>query len=342
MAAATRPEYERQFPSLSACVEHLRTRYPRRYLVGSRDIDTGELEPRARFPRWLFRGEPECFPRSTSGLVRLRAGSPACSAEVEAVADFVHRQVVHRLVLPYLTEVETITSLQWLGVAATYEGLAFCQHYGLPTALIDFTSSLHVAAGFAAATPHRSTTGPWGRIAVLDVRRSQSCSQIWDFRDLSPTRAARQRAYGLYVSGHADLRAPDVRRRLGLAWYRFRRDPPDEQRWLRGFDRLLATTDDRLAGWVRHGIAMHVQEHGALGAEAAALLASRVPMVPLLARTSSRGYGFFVEPAAVAFDPLREHRRSLRDWTRPRPARRSASTRVFRRISDSLVRFVGT
>jgi hypothetical protein len=336
------PEYKRQFPTLTACVEYLRARYPRTSLVGSRDIDTGEMEPRARFPRWLFRGEPECFPSSTSALVRLRASSPAWSDEVEMVADFVHRHVVHQLVLPYLSEVETITNLQWLGVAATYEGLAFCQHYGLPTALIDFTSSLRVAAGFAVATAHRPAARPWGRIAVLDVMRSRSCSQIWDFRDLSPTRAARQRAYGLYVAGHADLCAADVRRRLGLVWYRFRRDPSDERPWLRGFDRLLATTDDRLAGWVRHGIAMHVREHGALDSETAAFLASRVPMVPLLARITSRGRGSFVEPTAVPFDPLREHRRSLRDWTRLRAEQRGASTRLFRRISSSLVRYVGT
>lgn len=333
--------YEREFPSLAACVSYLAVRFPYSSLHESRDIDSGEMVRGARFPRWLFRGEAECYPTSSSGLVRLRASRPLLASEIETVADFAHHYVTHQLVLPYLAEVRTITSLEWLAVAATYEGLAFCQHYGLPTALIDFTSSLRVAAQFASAAP----VGPSGagRIAVLDVERSRSCSQIWDFRDLSPTRAARQRAYGLYKAGHPDLCDPDVRRQIGLTWFRFRHDSEDDLRWRKGFRQLLATRTDRLAGWVRHAIAIYARRETTLSLDAADLLLARIPLVPLLAKTSKRrGYGGFLTPATVRFDAVHEHRRSLRDWTRARERCPNRPIRTYRRVGRSLVRFVGT
>ena len=80
-----------------------------------------------------------------------------------------------------------------------------------------------------------------------------------------------------------------TRRRLGLVWYRFRRNSSVEGRWRKRFPELLHTEDYRLAGWLRHAVSMYVQQNGPLSEEAAEYLKGRIPIIPLIAERKGPG-----------------------------------------------------
>lgn len=337
-------EYAEEFRSLSECVAYLRERYRDERLSEGRDIDTGKSFRGARFPRWLFRGERSCFPASRPTLWRLRRSGDHLADEVERGTDFAVRYTVHHLVLPYIQDLDHFTSLTWMAVSATYEGLAFCQHYGLPTAMVDFTLSLRIAAAFA-STPTSSASGAGhGRIAVLDTLKARECSQIIDLRDFSATRAARQKGFALYVPGHADLCSRRVQRKLGLKWYRFNRDAREEAQWQKGFGAMIRTDNDRLAGWLRHAVSIYARQVGPLSNETADYLCGRIPIVPLVAQSRRRPYWIaFQVPSTVPFETCTEAKRTMRDWTRDRTVDQGRRFTVYRHVPGTeLVRFVGT
>jgi FRG domain len=336
--------YERSFENLFECVSHLRSRYNcSERTPSSRDIDTGEFF-KGNFPRWLFRGEANCYPFSRPGLWRLRRFEPKLAGEIEAITDFAYKYTAHHLVLPYTSGLDHFTNLKWMAISTGYEALAFCQHYGLPTAFVDFTPSLTVAASFASA-PIGTVTGTFGRIAVLDAAVACKRSQLIDLRHFSATRAARQKGFAVYVPRHANLCDLRAQRKLGITWYRFRRCPENERRWQARFPTLLRTDNDRLAGWLRHAISIYARLVDALSADAAHYLCARIPVVPLIAHWHGSQAGIsFEPPIAIQFDPRQERLRTIRDWSTLRKRQnQSEPFTVYRRIPGTrLVRFVGT
>jgi FRG domain len=335
-------KYDDEFGSLTECIAELGLRYPRETLPVSRDIDTGEEFRGARFPRWLFRGEARCYETCRPTVWRLQQVRNRRGREISRITEFVYKYTAHHLVLPYIQDLEHFTSLEWMAISAAYEALGFCQHYGLPTALMDFTSNLRTAAMFASHTRGRER---WGRVGVLDVTQARGHSQIIDLRAFSATRAARQKAYAVYIPGHADLCDVRWQRKVGMRWYRFRRDGDDEAKWQAGSPGLLRTENDRLAGWVRHAVSIYTRRVVRLTEEAARYVCGRIPLVPLVARRSKSGGGIaFQAPTAVAFDEEVEKARTMREWQRRRrigdPAGRFT---VYRRVAGTdLVRFAGT
>jgi hypothetical protein len=205
---------------------------------------------------------------------------------------------------------------------------------------MDFTMVLKVAAIFACLGRERQR---WGRIAVLDVEKARDASQIIDLRAFSATRAARQKAFGVYVPGHDNLCDLRRQRQLGVLWYRFRRDRDDEMQWQKRSAGLLRTTNDRLAGWVRHAVSVYARRVTPVSRRAAQYLLKRVPLLPLVAELRTGGIGF-QKPTSIPFLSQVETARTFRDWQRHRrrPQPDSRFT-VYRRIPGTrLVRFVGT
>jgi hypothetical protein len=72
---------------------------------------------------------------------------------------------VDYLILPYTADLDHWTDIEHFTKSTVYEALAFVQHYGLPTAFIDFTDDLDIASSFAA----QGAPATLARIAVLDA-----------------------------------------------------------------------------------------------------------------------------------------------------------------------------
>jgi hypothetical protein len=89
------------------------------------------------------------------------------------------------------------------------------------------------------------------RIAVLDAARAAQLGMIIDFQDFAATRAARQRAYGVYLKGHEDLCGEAAREHVD--WFRCTLQHEDLRTWGARLPDLLDTRQDRLAGWLARG-----------------------------------------------------------------------------------------
>ena len=164
-------------------------------------------------------------------------------------------------------------------------------------------------------------------------------------RAFSATRAARQKAFGVYIPGNDDLCNTVLQKNLGITWYRFRRDADDEAQWVKKSAALLRTANDRLAGWIRHAISIYARRIDRVSDHASKFLAPRIPIVPLIAARSGNGRGItFQPPSVIAFDERVEVIQTIRDWQLHRPARNPDSRfTVYRPIPGTrLVRFVGT
>jgi hypothetical protein len=102
--------------------------------------------------RYLFRGEAALYASTKATGSRLLLGQePLTLAEAISIID---------------VSTTTMSRLQGLQMSELFAE-ACCQHYGLSTTLVDFTSNLRVAARFAS-----SKGGRRGRIGVLDLAKA--------------------------------------------------------------------------------------------------------------------------------------------------------------------------
>lgn len=329
--------------SLRECIEELAARYPQEQItVPGRDVSSVE-SIQCRAPRYLYRGESECFASTRSSIDRVRAGCDSdIAAEIEEIVGSVMRFTADHL------------ELEEVGAQA------LLQHYGLPTELIDFTSDLGVAATFASDGPRDGE----GYIGVLDLSVAKQQFTVFNLTVLHlAERAIRQAAFGvlpLWPTGmgvhEQDLKRPEVCQAVGLNWFRFRRNREDLQ--LLGRERLREVIDERtdpIAGWPRHVINRYVIEHGELSNTIAEWFADKVPMVPLMASHPNRqadvvrgrledlaGHSVeFVSPTrAGPFCERDERERTRRLWSDAFPETLSADEEfLFRK---GIFRFPGT
>ena len=137
-----------EFPSLHACIDYIKANYPTDSItLNAKEID-GAAEFTSTVPRFLFRGESCDLPSTVSSMQRLKHCSswpPKVHIEIERISCEIDQQ---------LQDFWHIGSMLSAG---------FCQHYGLPTELIDITAKLEVAAFFASD----GTVGQKGRMAVF-------------------------------------------------------------------------------------------------------------------------------------------------------------------------------
>ena len=112
-----------------------------------------DLEDQAKDPGWVFRGQRNAgWPLATS-LERVcetfEADTTKHGAKIEQILlrEFQRRFHHYRSLLPLGTAL-----LEWL---------AYMQHYGAPTRLLDWTYSLHVALYFAIEVPDKAGYAVW-------------------------------------------------------------------------------------------------------------------------------------------------------------------------------------
>lgn len=220
------------FSSFDECIEVLTQRYP---------TDTFHhlgIDPDSRetvsvdIPRFLFRGERTYFRESESSIARMkRTTEPRLGGAIEAIT---------------LCAARELGNLLKLGDMAA---AGFCQHYGLPTELLDFTSNLTIACGFAAETRPDDPVNRRAQIAVLDLLPVISRCIIADLTTLlaDAHRPVKQCAYGFHHRTHTDLKTPTCVSDLGIRWYEIATSSDDARRHELPSD-LLDPHQDKVAG----------------------------------------------------------------------------------------------
>jgi hypothetical protein len=130
----------------------------------------------------------------------------------------------------------------------------FLQHYGLPTDLLDFTSSLRVAAYFAC----KDKAEHIGRIGVLDRSIADDRLDIFELShfQLGPqlplVRPERQHAFAVrhHPGDFSDLQDAEACAAIGLEWLYFQKTLPQPD-YFQGMERILDPSDDPCASYMR-------------------------------------------------------------------------------------------
>lgn len=141
---------EQHFRNLADCLSFVASSYPPgTILIPAKDLETDE-KIEAQAPRYLYRGESDAWEETTSSMQRLKTEaslSVSARKELEDVATWVDAEMqVHAQVKPMYSA-------------------GYCQHYGLPSELLDLTADPQVAGAFASLGDFH----PIGLFAVLDV-----------------------------------------------------------------------------------------------------------------------------------------------------------------------------
>jgi hypothetical protein len=264
-------------------------------------------------PRYLFRGEASNYPNTLTSLRRMEDSSALSASDKRIIRDLTHfvEQGLGRL-----------SGERWMSQPFA-EGV--CQHYGLPTDIIDFTTRLDVAGFFAAgAVAGRAE----GAICVLDLERVVWASGAPGLLLTDLTRhpwAPRPRGQSAYgVSDDAitsDFKDPPVCSKLGLEWYRFTNNGVDDSfQKVADAENLLDAAHDVMAGIVLMAVDEYVEREGPLTSTTAEWLATRLSHVRIVQRRGATG-----EPddpvvvtwsqAGLAHDAENEKDRSIALWT---------------------------
>ncbi len=141
---------EQDFSSLGECLRFVRKEFPQQWLDRRHRNIEGDRFHAAQQSRMLFRGEVARFPTTVSSRRRLKenlAVSESAKSEILELTSWAESQLADLLKVPHLF------------------ARGYCQHYGLPTDFLDFTSSLEVAAVFSGL--QRSTSDELGLLGVL-------------------------------------------------------------------------------------------------------------------------------------------------------------------------------
>jgi len=229
---------ETHFRSLQECIDHIDSNYgpEKRIVVQGRDIDSGESIAVQNAPAYLYRGESHYFVTTVTSMQRLTSedGLPDnVKSIIEEVTSHVNVELQE-----ILTPISNSPILS--------EG--FCQHYGLPTKLIDVTSGLEVAAYFASG----GTIGETGCICVFPVGVVSRNSKVIDLTEHSyATRAREQSAFVIHNDHHTDFKSAACIQTLDLKWFSFTLTNEDVNKYHVGKNNLLDVRADMMAGMLQ-------------------------------------------------------------------------------------------
>lgn len=256
----------RHFRSLHDGVAFLNEAYAGEVAIEVKDRQTLSQLGSARSPAFLFRGESSQHATTTATMQRVsdeQALSPRGRALVPGLVSYLERQLRDFLNMSEM------------------ESAGFSQHYGLPTELIDFTSSAKVAAFFAAS----GKPGTSGYLATFSVASLVSSSILIDLRNhASAGRPRRQEAFAFFSRRHTDLKSNACVAELGSTWFTFTLLESDKDLYYYPQLSLLDCHTDKAAGALQLVVDSMVQEHGKLPDELAAWFSKRIAAAPFVTR----------------------------------------------------------
>jgi len=267
----------KSFRSLRDCFEYVKEEFPETRVLRNtwQKVDGSRLL--TRVPKYLYRGEERRYPTTTSRLARLQA-DPCVSQEVKETIQRVKEQC-DRYIQKFLQDFNKLTKMKYL--RTDLNSLGYLQHYGMPTELIDFTSSLEVDAYFASV----GTIGEKGLMCILptdvfshyDTQSPEG--QIIDLTDNPTARRARtQKSYVVRLLKLTDLK-DDRFVEDGVRWFEFTLTQTDKKDF-HSNHALIDLEGDQVAIFVSQAVHAYVNELGKINDEAARWLADHIEAVP--------------------------------------------------------------
>jgi hypothetical protein len=188
----------------------------------------------------LYRGESCCYPTTEPGHLRIMKDSNLTFEEHTFLRD---------ASMMFMEE-----NFEDADPSLRGQGEMFLQHYGLPTDLLDFSSSLKVSAYFA----WKDNPEHIGMLAILDYDKARKHVDIFrlaDFRlpDGSELiRPQRQEAYAIrHHPGHfTNLKDEECGEAIGLNWYTFKKETRNPS-YFETMENILDANDDPCANLMR-------------------------------------------------------------------------------------------
>ena len=139
-----------------------------------------KIKERANKGKYIYRGEPECYKKISSGLYRhlaSRGGRPPSPSVI--------RENQNRILEG---------AKEYLHGDDDFKTLGFIQHHGGMTNLIDFTSDPFIALFFACESSHRKD----GRVIVL----KEKCTEDYEIREMLGTIKRARDQKSIFVQAH--------------------------------------------------------------------------------------------------------------------------------------------
>jgi hypothetical protein len=261
--------------SLTQAVESLRTLEAETTLIPGIDPETGaSLQVEA--PAYLFRGEADIRWETTASSMRRFVDDESFSSSTREM---------------FVSATKALDRvLQTRGLHPMYSA-ALLQHYGLPTDVLDLTSSVSTAASFATY----KYVGP-GRIMCFSLDSLRSELIVIDLRRLSFARRPRlQQAYVIFHKSEPNLKAGKLVEKLQPRMISFEATRAE----LKAFDRndelwgLPDPTSGLLNMIARDEVIPNMDLSEEMRSQVCAMIDARVPWSPVPMRPVDNGF----EPA---------------------------------------------
>lgn len=295
---------KKHFSSLADCIAYVSGTYSGEVRVEAKDRRSSESLGSVVSPAYLFRGESAQY-KSTMATIQRLPADPALSERA-------------RKLLPKLTSLIESQLREFLSLSPM-DSAGFAQHYGLPTELLDLTSSTRVAGFFASGGEPDDD----GYVAVFPVNALVGSSVIVDLRNHHlAARPRRQQAFALFHREHLDLKDSRCVEDLQAVWFGFTLTGTDKESF-QSENSVLDAHSDPIAGALQLVVDSMVQEHGKLPDEIALWLSRKLAAAPFVAKpvkSSAVGRPEEVElvsatSAGMPFNENVERERNYRYWS---------------------------
>jgi hypothetical protein len=274
---------EKEFDSMGKCLQYVDTHFRQRTVlkqvkaIGTDDTSTQEI------PRYYYRGESKVYPSTTSSMQRAQATQS------------------HRVVSDVLKVVGDVDSqLQsWLGIDPMLSA-GYLQHYGLPTELLDISSSLETASFFGSYPDFQSVPQD-GCLCVFDTECIINKSVVIDLTQHPyALRPQLQSAYTFFHRRYLDIKANECVADLSLHWFYYKTSLEEKKKFFDRLKYLPSSLDDVTAGFIYMQLSNLAYK---ISDAAADFLVNKcpIPVVPIVIE-STTGIAKTFKQANIKFD----------------------------------------
>lgn len=224
---------EQSFTSMAKCISYIKRNFRQGEIIRNAwDVDTGSGFYH-RMPKYFYRGESRVYPSTTSSMHRVKSSFP------KKVQDEIIAVVLH--VDSQLQE--------WLQIDSMLSA-GYLQHYGLPTELLDISSSLDTASFFGSYIDLNNDFQE-GCICVLDTDIFNEQSIVIDLtKHEYASRPRLQNAYTFFHKHYLDLKSQECISELGVHWFYYKTTDEEKVKYFDSLKYLPDSLDDVTAAFV--------------------------------------------------------------------------------------------